>query len=57
MAKKRKRGMIVLEPMQIPPHLTKCRKCGKERWAYATEDRLNPPIYLCEGCYLAAKET
>ena len=50
MAKKRKR-LIVLEPMQIPPHLTKCRKCDKERWAYALEDDQTPPRYLCEGCY------
>lgn len=52
-ARKKRRGPIVLETMQVPPHLTRCRKCGKERWAYATEDDRTPPIYLCEGCYLA----
>ena len=51
MARKRKSGPVVLEAMQVPPHLTRCKVCEKMVWAYAVADQRTPPWYLCRSCY------
>ena len=53
--KKRRKGPIVLEVMQVPPHLTKCHVCEEMCMAYALADDKTPPWYLCKGCYDASK--
>ena len=51
MARKRKSGPVVLEPTQVPPHLTRCKVCEQTAWAYATADSKTPPWYICKPCY------